>query len=249
MELTRRSLFSLGITGTAAVGLAPLLAHASEGGDGATASAKAAGQAAGSPEAAQELIAALDGTYIELFPVLTQYADYWEEVAATIVGEEDAPATAEKLMDSCMGELHGQEAIDAYTADPDATVFDCFFPDGVKTFTVAGDTISGADEDGAEVFSHAYTYLCYAPEFEFYVFQTADEDAGEYRYFVTRPDTTKDTYHLEFRFGSDLDDLLSFYTGAYAYWLGAAIDEGYDDELAKKAIELFVTENLEGQPS
>lgn len=246
MELTRRSLLSLSLAGAATLGLTPLLARASEGGDGARGSAAATEPVAGTPEAAQELLAALDGTYIELFPVYEQYADYWEEVAASIVGEDDAPATAEMLMASCMGELSGQEAIDAYTADPDATVFDCFFPEGVETITVADGVISGADESGAEVFSHAYTYLCYAPEFDFYVYQTADEDAGEYRYFVSRSDTTEGTYHLEFRFGSDLDDLLSLYTGAYAYWLAAAIDENYDDELAKKGIELFVTENLAG---
>lgn len=246
--ISRRSLLSLSLAGVAALGLSPLLARASEASaakDAAAASDQGAiTEPAGTPEAAAQLMAALNGTYIELFPVLNQFPEYWEEVAASIVGEADAKATTEMLMGACAGEIFGPEAVEAYADDPESAVFDCHFPEGVEKLTFADGTISGAGPDGAAVFEHAYEFLCYAPSLDFYVFQTADEDAGEFRYFVPRSDNTTDTYHLEFRFGSDLDDLLSLYTGAYAYAMPAAIDENWDEDLAKKGIELFVTENL-----
>ena len=78
------------------------------------------------------------------------------------------------------------------------------------------------------------------------MFRTADENAGEYRYFVSRSDNPADTFHLEMRFGSDLNDLLDFFTGAYAYTMPAAILTDASDELIEQCIALFVTENLEG---
>ena len=79
-----------------------------------------------------------------------------------------------------------------------------------------------------------------------YAFRTDDEDAGEYRFFLSRSDNPADTYHLEMRFGSDLSELFDFFTGAYAYTMPAAIPADADEELIDKCIELFVTENLEG---
>lgn len=94
--------------------------------------------------------------------------------------------------------------------------------------------------------SHECEYPCYSSVVDFYVFRTADENAGEYRYFVSRSDNPADTFHLEMRFGSDLNDLLDFFTGAYAYTMPAAILTDASDELIEQCIALFVTENLEG---
>ncbi len=239
MELTRRSFTSLTVTGLALAAAAPYAALAEE----ADAPAEEAASA-GTAEAAQQLMDALAGTYVPLFPVLAQYMDVWVEQVAAIVGDEAAEETAEMLLASCMGELTGPDAVEAYTADPESAVFNCDFPEGVATLAIDGGTVSGYDADGQEVFAHTYEYLCYAPSVDFYVFRTDDEDAGEFRYFVSRSDTTQSTYHIEFRMGGDLDDLLDYYDGAYAYWLGAGIAQDYDDELAANDIELFVTENL-----
>lgn len=244
LELTRRSFVSLSAVGLALAAAVPGAALAEEAAaDGGEPSGPVTA-AAGTPEAAAQLMEALDGTYVPLFPVFAQYMDVWVDQAASIVGDEEAEQTAEMLLGSCMGELTGPEAVEAYASDPESAVFNCDFPEGVATLAFDGGTAGGYDADGGEVFSHAYEYLCYAPAVDFYVFQTADEDAGEFRYFVSRSDTTEGTYHIEFRFGSDLDDLLSYYDGAYAYWLGAGIAADYTDELAAADIELFVSENL-----
>ena len=162
------------------------------------------------------------------------------------MGEDDADETAEMLQASVEGTLRGEEAAEAYEADPDSMAFDCYFHDGIATLHFDGITVTGTAQDGAEVFSHEYEYLCYSPIVYFYVFRTADENAGEYRYFVSRSDNPADTLHLEMRFGSDLNDLLDFFTGAYAYTMPAAILTDASDELIEQCIALFVTENLEG---
>ena len=230
MEITRRSLVSLFAVGALA-SIAPVSAFADEAGKAEEEGAITA--PAGSEEAAAQLIDAIQGDYVELFPVLRQYPDIWHEQCAAIVGEDDADDTAEMLQASMEGTLRGEEAVEAYEADPDSMAFDCYFPDGIATLHFDGTTVSGTTQDGTEVFSHEYEYLCYSPVVDFYVFRTADEDAGEYRYF-------------ELRFGSDLNDLFDFFTGAYAYTMPAAIPADASDELIEQCIALFVTENLEG---
>ena len=234
MELTRRSLISLFATGALA-SIAPISAFADETAETEEGSVITA--PAGSIEAAAQLIDAIQGDYVELFPVLRQYPDIWHEQCAAIVGEDDADDTAEMLQASMEGTLRGEEAAQAYEANPDSMAFDCYFPDGIATLHFDGATVTGTAQDGAEVFSHEYEYLCYSPVVDFYVFRTADEDAGEY---------PADTFHLEMRFGSDLNDLLDFFTGAYAYTMPAAIPADASDELIERCIALFVTENLKG---
>ena len=52
------------------------------------------------------------------------------------------------------------------------------------------------------------------------------------------------TWHIEFRYGSDLDQLLKYMEGPYAYWLSAGIDADASPETIDAVIDLFVTENL-----
>ena len=78
----------------------------------------------------------------------------------------------------------------------------------------------------------------------FLFYQSEDADSGEFTYFAFAPDTMETTYHLEFRYAEDLDDLQSWYEGNYAYWNAAAIAEDYDQATMENVIELFVTENL-----
>ena len=58
------------------------------------------------------------------------------------------------------------------------------------------------------------------------------------------PDTPESTYHIEFRYGSDIDALSSYNEGAYAYWLAAGIPADYDEQMVENVIDLFVRENL-----
>ena len=58
------------------------------------------------------------------------------------------------------------------------------------------------------------------------------------------PDTLDSTYHIECRYGSDLEALSQYNEGSYAYWLAAGIPADRDEALIKNVIELFCTENL-----
>lgn len=91
-----------------------------------------------------------------------------------------------------------------------------------------GDTITGLDAQGQEVFAHTYQKLDVDNENSFLFYQSEDADSGEFTYFAFAPDTMETTYHLEFRYAEDLDDLQSWYEGNYAYWNAAAIAEDYD---------------------
>ncbi len=202
----------------------------------------------GAAEAAA-LLEEVKGTYTALFPVITapEYDELWLAPCAEALGEEMAPMAAEMLKSACYGKLYGQEAVDAYTADPAATQFCCEFIGGVSTITFDGNVISGADENGVQVFSHEYAYagpLSLAGAMEGYLFETADGDAGEFRYFFMMPDTPASTYHLEFRYGSDVDALTEYAEGPYAYWLAAGISVDADREMIENVITLFCVENL-----
>ncbi len=57
----------------------------------------------------------------------------------------------------------------------------------------------------------------------------------------------EETYHIEFRYGSDLEELQGYFVGSYAYWLSAGIDEAASEETIHNVIDLFITENLSGE--
>ena len=200
-----------------------------------------------------EAIAFMDeikGTYEALFPVITasEYDEIWLDTCATVLGEETAPATAEMLKAACNGTIYGQEAIDAFGDVSNGAQFDCLFINGVSRITFDGLTISGTDEKGEIMFSHEYTYsghLALAGMMDGYLFETADEDAGEYKYFYLMPDTPATTYHLEFRYGSSTEDLAKYNEGPYAYWLAAGFPVEADAKMIKDVIKLFCLENMD----
>ena len=103
----------------------------------------------------------IKGTYEALFPVITvpEYDQIWLDACAAVLGEGAAPETAEMLKAACNGTVYGQEAIDAFGDGSDGAQFDCLFINGVSTLTFNGNTISGADESGKQVFSHDYAYV------------------------------------------------------------------------------------------
>lgn len=200
-------------------------------------------------------LAALQGTYIELFPefMKEEYKDYWVECINAYETDEATVETYYKMLtESYVGTLRGQEAVDAYTGE--SMLFDCFFENGIKTITVDGATISGADANGNEVFSHEYTYVedidaqhgGEVLENYFHVFKTDDADAGEYTYFFFTDDTPEGEFHIEFRYGDTLDGMDSFMDGNYAYWMASGILQNYDEKMIHDCIKLFVDENLGG---
>lgn len=195
------------------------------------------------PEA---LLNDLTGTYDELFTTICapEYDDVWLERCTEYVGEENAAAVAAMLKGACVGEIYGQEAMDAYAADPASTVFDCFFINGVSQFVFNGNQVTGLDADGNEVFSHEYAYVkTLENSIACYAYKTEDADAGEFTYLCLAPDTPATTYHIEFRYGSDLDALDQLYEGPYAYWLAAGILADADETMIKNGIDLFCAEN------
>ena len=115
---------------------------------------------------------------------------------------------------------------------------------GVEKFVMDGYTITGLDEQGQEVFSHSYKPMDIENENGFIFYESEDENSGEFTYFAFSPDTMESTYHLEFRYAEDVNDLQSWFEGNYAYWNAAGIAEDYDLETMKNVIELFATENL-----
>ncbi len=203
----------------------------------------------GSSEAA-ELLENIKGTYEPLFPVITkpEYDQLWLDPCMAIVGEEAAPQVAEMLKAACNGTIYGQEAIEAFGDGSNGAQFDCLFIGGVSTITFDGATISGADESGNQVFSHEYAYtgkLVLGGMMEGYLYETADENAGEFKYFYMMPDTPATTFHLEFRYGSNVDDLTKYNEGPYAYWLAAGFPVDADADMVKNVIELFCLENMD----
>ncbi|MCR4577912.1 MAG: hypothetical protein K5784_08405 [Clostridiales bacterium] len=199
---------------------------------------------------AAALLKAVKGTYEPLFPVITdpQYDEKWLDPCAAVLGSENAPVYAELLKSACSGTLYGQEAIDAFGDGSNGAQFDCLFINGVNTITFDAPVISGADRNGDKVFSHEYAYagtLSLGGMMEGFLYETADEDAGEFRYFFMMPDTPEETYHLEFRYGSDPDALKLYNAGPYAYWLAAGFPVDADAQLTDDVINLFCLENLD----
>ena len=173
-----------------------------------------------------------------------EYRTIWIDATTPLVGAENAETATDMLLGMCMAEPYGPEATEKYAADPDSMSFNCYFLGGVDKFVMDGHTITGLDAQGQEVFSHTYKLLDEKNENGFIFYQSEDENSGEFTYFAFSPDTMETTYHLEFRYAEDLNDLQSWFEGNYAYWNAAAIAEDYDQATMENVIELFATENL-----
>ena len=216
-------------------------------------------------EETDALLGALEGTYQNLFPAFRgeAYNDMWTSALVSIgVPEEKADAVKDAFLSMYEADVYGADAEALAEADPSYFMFDCSMENGIERLTVSGDTISAADADGNEVFSHTYTYYgsvkidfgpmteAYGayyteetwPAWEVYVSDTED---GEFTYFAFAGDTPAETYHIEFRYGSDPDALAEYFSGDYGYWMASAIYADCSDELMRSCVELFVTENAD----
>lgn len=202
----------------------------------------------GSKEAAVRLICNLDGTYTPLFDTLyaDEYSSVWTDACAAVVGDEGAEDAAAMLKGFCAGSIYGEEAVSAYADSPESAQFYCGFAEGASEITFDEGTVSGTDKDGNELFSHKYEYCGYDETNGFYEYKTTDDNEDEFTYFCLFPDTPASTFHIEFRYGSDLDELTNYTDGKYAYWMASGILKNSDEDMIRNAIELFSTENLAG---
>lgn len=193
---------------------------------------------------AEQLLRNLKGTYQELWPVILsdEYKQLWLDDSAAIVGGDNAEAAFEKMSSMVTGTVTGEDAVEAYKDGNMA--YDCEFLQNVKQFTFDGTTISGEDESGNEVFSHSYHYVGMEEIRGLYIYESDDADSGEFTYFCIAPDTMDTTWHIEFRYGSDLDALGQYDAGNYAYWLASGISVDCTQEDIENCIQLFCTENL-----
>lgn len=195
-------------------------------------------------DAADQLLCDLKGTYQELWSVILadEYDQLWLDDSAAIVGEDNAQAAVEKMSSMVTGTVTGEEAVETYKDGNMA--YDCEFLQNIDQFTFDGTTISGVDEEGNDVFSHSYHYVGMEETRGLYIYESDDADSGEFTYFCIAPDTMKTTWHIEFRYGSDLDALEKYDAGEYAYWLAAGISVDYTKADVENCIQLFCKENL-----
>ena len=209
---------------------------------------EAASSAVNEEEAAAQLLNDLTGSYQELWPVILadDYKQTWLDDCAALVGEDNAEGAFEKLTSMITGDVYGEDAVKAYANGGGA--YFCGFTNDLATLTVDGEnsTISGIDQDGNVLFSHTYHYIGMESERGMYEFESDDADSGEFTYFFFAPDTSAETYHIEFRYGSDAEALSQYDAGDYAYWMASGISTDCDQTMIDNCIELFCTENLAG---
>lgn len=201
----------------------------------------------------------LSETYQPLFEGATfksEYNHYWNEYAAAVVGEKAAAdKNAAELMKNSIGASWANKGTNSS--------FCCAFTNDIARLSFHGSVITGYDASGNVVFSHTYEYVkksslygpnedgtAQIPYMNLTIFKTDDADSGEFTYFAMCDDTPSTTYHIEFRYGSELNDLKNdndleqMYTGKYAYWLAAGIPTSADETMISNVIALFCAENL-----
>ena len=215
---------------------------------------------------ADAMLSEIQGTYTALFPAFRddKYDAVWEEKLAEYAGvdAEDAETVKDAFLSMYESGIRGEEAEKKAEEDPSWFMFDCSFSGGVEYMTVEGNTITGTDADGSEIFSNTYEYYDslktnYDPMTEMYMTGVSEEDwprlhifesdgaDDEFKYFAFADDTPAETYHLEFRYGSDPEDLCKYFTGPYGYWMVSATYKDCGDEMMENCIDLFVEENAD----
>ena len=173
-----------------------------------------------------------------------EYDSIWLEKSAELVGEENAQMAYQKMSYMVSADIYGEDAVRAYTENPDSMAYDCSFVEGLELLTFDGKIISGIDGNGATLFSHTYHYIGMEEIRGLYEYESDDKDSGEFTYFFLAPDTSDTTYHIEFRYGSDIQALESYDSGDYAYWLAAGISTDYYSKMVEDCISLFCEENM-----
>lgn len=195
---------------------------------------------------ADKLFTAVKGDYVQLFKDVlfdVRYDKYWNDDAAAVVGAGAAKETVKTLKASVGSSTYGDKA------DPNA--FYCGFINDVKEVSFQdGGKVEFTTTDSKKV-SHTYKFLkkdALSGVMEGYVFQSTDKNEDEFKYVFLCPDTPATTYHIEFRYGSDLTELLKLNTGKYANWVGSGMLKSAltekNEAMIQNCIALFCTENL-----
>ncbi|MBR1722572.1 MAG: hypothetical protein IJ727_08870, partial [Treponema sp.] len=185
------------------------------------------------------------------------YDSVWLKYITPLVGEDKAEETAKMLKSSISAPTYGKNVSSGQTS------FNCELhpEDTILTFAASDEKLTLSD--GTNNYSYEYLGISYMgknddwnslfpgmiPEgesfsYECAVYKAKEENAGEYKYLLLLPDTPEETYHIEFRYGSNINDLQKALTGEYAFWLAAGIPQDADADMIDSVIKLFVTENL-----
>ena len=181
---------------------------------------------------ADALLEEFRGTYTALFPAFRddRYDAMWEKSLSEYAGvdAENAETVKDAFLSVYESDIHGEEAQKNAEGEPGWFMFDCSFAGGVEYMTFDGNTISGVDKDGNEIFNNTYKYFDslkkdFDPMTEMYMEGVPEEDwpllhiyvsdgpDDEFKYFAFADDTPAETYHLEFRYGSDPEDLCKYF--------------------------------------
>lgn len=215
---------------------------------------------------AEDLLAEFQGTFVNLFPAFREsaYDAVWEEALSDYceIPAEDAASVKDTFLSIYEADYYGQEAVKKAEEEPGYFAFDCEMTQGVCEMTFEGDTISGIDADGNEVFNHTYAFLDalkknFDPYTEMYMagvdeadwplltIYVSDGPDDEFKYFAFGEDSPGETYHMEFRYGNDPEELCKYFTGDYAYWMASTIYKDCDLDTMTNCIRLFVSENAD----
>ena len=198
-------------------------------------------------------------TYVSLFDVIIsdKWTPVWQDYISAVVGEDAAPEMTARLQGSITSDLYGEAAVEAFADGGYA--FDCDFINGARSITFSGSSATILKTDGTSE-THTYEYLGQynVGETETMMYQGTEipmafpvdvykstDEAGEFNYFLLREDTMAETYHIEFRYGRNLEELQGYLAGPYAYWLAAGIDESADEKTIRSVIALFCLENMD----
>lgn len=199
--------------------------------------------------------------YDNLFDVILdeKYSDIWNKYCAAVMGEDNAESAAAALKGSISSNYYGQAALD-HIAETGSASFDCWYINDAAQFTFNSDMTASVTLTDGTVSTHTYEYLGQynigdgetlswggvemPVAFPCDVYKSTD-DAGEFTYFFFRDDTMAETYHIEFRYGSDLEELQGYLKGNYAYWLSAGMDASADLHTIDNCIALFCLENMD----
>lgn len=200
-------------------------------------------------------------TYANLFDVILadEYDYIWQDYCAAVMGKSAAADTVTMLKDMISADEYGPAVAQKYGNGENGFSFDCWYINGAQSFTIDGNTITTTLTDGTSE-THTYEYqgvyqigadetmvyggMEFCPAFDCTVYKSTD-DAGEFTYFFFRDDTMETTYHLEFRYGSDIEALQQYMKGTYAYWLAAGFDASADINTVNDVIALFCLENMD----
>ncbi len=182
-----------------------------------------------------------NGTYVEANVVL--FSDEAENMWKSLIsgmGMDDS--VYDLIKAEIASEIYGQKAIEMMDSEEEIPTCS-FFLNGLSKIEIEDNRIIGYNANGVAIFDNEYELLGqkslvgYEDEDKkdtpCYLYQSVNEDSGIFTYFAfVNDEEGVDNKLISFRYGSDVDDLLDFTTGEYAYWLAGGINENItNDEL------------------